>query len=66
MESAWKGRGGTFEVNDNRILEKFGFHHNVIDTINIINLFSTQIAKWMEVSSSSCALPLAVVMLLLI
>lgn len=41
MESDWKGKGGTFKVNDNRILEKFGFHHNVIDAINIINLFST-------------------------
>lgn len=41
MESDWKGKGGTFKVNDNRILEKFGFHHNVIDAINIIYLFST-------------------------
>lgn len=41
MESDWKGKGGTFEVNDNRILEKFGFCRNVIDPIYIINLFST-------------------------
>lgn len=41
MESDWKGKGGTFEVNDSGVLERVGFRHNVIDTINIINLFST-------------------------
>lgn len=41
VESDWKGKQGTSDVYDNRILEKCGFHHNVIDTVNIINLFST-------------------------
>lgn len=36
MESDWEGKGGTFEVNDNGVLERVGFHHNVVIPLTLL------------------------------
>lgn len=36
MESDWEGKGGTFEVNDNGVLERVGFHQNVVIPLTLL------------------------------